>query len=205
MAKNTETQPEIQPEAQEERHPLTQAIPMGDFPEAPASITVNLYHENGSDVRFTVRPGATDKEIQDVIDGLVFGIQYARETYGFSTDRRVLTASTAQTAPAPQPNQPAPPIPMSTPEGVAPGINALFFDAAELRGRWENGKKYWKVCGHPFMQYGVIIWDEVLAEAGFAVDQLDPQQVYNLTGYRAHYMEKTPGSPHKVTRLERIA
>jgi len=65
-----------------------------------------------------------------------------------------------------------------------------------------SGKVYWKAKGGPFKQFGVTVWPEVLAEAGFNADALDVRQAYDLTGFTAHYIEEG-GKATKVTRLER--
>jgi len=77
------------------------------------------------------------------------------------------------------------------------------FDAEELVGSMNKGNTYWKVKGGKFSKYGVTIWPEVLAEAGFNVDALDPAQVYSLDGYEAMYITKEDGKPDKVVKLEK--
>ena len=74
------------------------------------------------------------------------------------------------------------------------------FSAETLVASVNEGKAYWKVQGGPFSKFGVTIWPEVLGEAGFDCDQLDPTQTYNLTGHTATYM-RVDGKPKKVTRL----
>ena len=74
------------------------------------------------------------------------------------------------------------------------------FSAETLVASVNEGKAYWKVQGGPFSKFGVTVWPEVLGEAGFDCDQLDPTQTYNLTGHTATYM-RVDGKPKKVTRL----
>ncbi len=74
------------------------------------------------------------------------------------------------------------------------------FSAETLVANVNEGRAYWKVQGGPFSKFGVTIWPEVLNEAGFDCDQLDPTQTYSLSGHTATYM-KVDGKPKKVTRL----
>lgn len=79
----------------------------------------------------------------------------------------------------------------------------LSFDASLLVGSMANGKTYWKVQGGQFSQFGVTIWPEVLVEAGFFVDDLDPAQTYNLDGYIAHYVLNDKSKPSKIVKLSK--
>ena len=97
----------------------------------------------------------------------------------------------------------------TSPNGAPPAFTApttdtneqLSFKADELVGSTNNGKIYWRVKGTPFTQYGVVIWNEILDEAGFNSEALDPQQTYDLTGYTATYVRNEKGNPKKVVRL----
>lgn len=97
----------------------------------------------------------------------------------------------------------------TSPNGAPPAFTApvtdtneqLSFKADELVGSTNNGKIYWRVKGNPFTQYGVVIWGEILDEAGFNSEALDPQQTYDLTGYTATYVRNEKGNPKKVVRL----
>ena len=74
------------------------------------------------------------------------------------------------------------------------------FSAETLVASVNEGKAYWKVQGGPFSKFGVTVWPEVLGEAGFDCDQLDPTQTYDLAGHTATYL-RVDGKPKKVTRL----
>jgi len=162
--------------------------------ESPISTNIFLVGESGADIQLTVRSGATADEIQNVLDVLVSGLKYANEKYGLKP----------KGAHRSQPAQPAPSAPPPTLEGNAPGITSLSFQADKLVAEIKGNQKYWKIVGAPFGKYGVRIWPEVLGAAGFAVDQLVESE-YTLSGYTAHYCEKGPGKPDKVTSLVKNA
>lgn len=79
--------------------------------------------------------------------------------------------------------------------------DALTFKAENLTKSTEGDKTYYKVKGGKFAQFGVTVWPEVLAEAGFDLDTLGG--VTPLTGYTAHYILNENGNPAKVVGLER--
>lgn len=116
--------------------------------------------------------------------------------------------SRAESAPAPAPlnggSKPTtPPLATGTPPPQA-GQGPLTFSAEKLEATMNAGKTYWKVKGGKFSQYGVTIWPEVLTEAGFNPDALDPSQVYNIAGYSALYELNDKGKPGKVTVLKLV-
>lgn len=112
-------------------------------------------------------------------------------------------------APAPAPtngsSKPAtPPLATGTPPPQAAQGGALTFNAEKLTATVTNGTTYWKVAGGQFSKFGVTIWPEVLQDAGFDPAALDPTQVYNLAGYKAHYALNDKGKAGKVTLLELV-
>lgn len=107
---------------------------------------------------------------------------------------------------APQAGAPAqlPPQAGSVAPPQASG-EGLTFKAEKLVATITDGKTYWKVKGGKFAQYGVTIWPEVIAAAGWDVDALKPTESYNLTGYVASYALNEKGKPSKVTELVKAA
>lgn len=75
--------------------------------------------------------------------------------------------------------------------GAAVVAGSGQFAAVALSATIDKGKTYWKVQGGSFMQYGIMIWSEVLAQTDFA--DADPMQSYDLTGYTAVYAENEDG------------
>jgi len=181
--------------------------------ESSVSINIKLYSPGGADCMLTVRSGATKEEVQNVIDVFVEGAKYANEVYKLhflpefqpvvSVPQSVQTgtASLPQHVPTATAQPEFPPTPSYPPaQGNAPGITSLTFQAEKLVAETKEGNRYWKVVGPPFMKYGVRVWDEVLADAGFALDLMDAD-VYTIPGYTAHYIEREPGKPQKVVKL----
>ncbi len=82
------------------------------------------------------------------------------------------------------------------------GNEDLTFKADKLVGSKSEGKVYWKVKGPRFHKYGVTVWPEVLEETGFNLDELNPDDTYDLTDYTAHYINNDDGNPQKVVKLE---
>ena len=76
------------------------------------------------------------------------------------------------------------------------------FQARELIGNVNEGKAYWKIKGVPFTQHGVTIWPEVLEDAGFNLDELNPMDGPRQISFIAHYIENDNGNPKKVVKLE---
>lgn len=110
-------------------------------------------------------------------------------------------------APQAQPPQAGAQLPPQAGGGAPPqGTGeALTFKAEKLVATITDGKTYWKVKGGKFAQYGVSIWPEVIAAAGWDADALKPTETYNLTGYVAHYALNDKGKPGKVTELVKAA
>lgn len=73
------------------------------------------------------------------------------------------------------------------------------FTAELLAATVDKGKTYWKVQGGVFSKFGVTVWPEVLAAAGFG--DLNPMQTYDLTGYTAVYVLNEEGKAQKVIQL----
>lgn len=72
--------------------------------------------------------------------------------------------------------------------------------AESMAATMNDGKIAWKIKGGRFTKFGVTIYPEALKSAGYAPDDLDPRQVYNLTGKNAVILVKD-GKAKKVTRL----
>jgi len=182
--------------------------------EPPVSATIKLFSANGADIMVTVRSGATAEDACTVLDTLVDMVKYGQKKYHLDTNRNVMRAdepavvaggpsvpAPAASAPAASSPAPAQPAPQPAPQATsAPGITDMTFQTEQLVSEIKEGKRYWKIKGAPFMKYGVRVWDEVLEAAGFVLEQMD-QPVYSLTGYTAHYVEREPGKPLKVTML----
>ena len=218
MAKSTPPVVEPSPESLEEFPDVVQVVdatvPGGfvanhNHRESPVSINVRLNSPGGADCMLTVRSGATEEEVKSVIDVFVAGAKYANEAYKFHFMPEYPQTVNAPTAnqqsvsapPTGQPEFPPTSAPTAPPvQGNAPGITSLSFQTEKLVSETKEGTRYWKVVGPPFMKYGVRVWDEVLSEAGFALDLMnDP--VYSIPGYTAHYVEREPGKPQKVVKL----
>lgn len=75
------------------------------------------------------------------------------------------------------------------------------FTAESLSATMDKGKTYWKVQGGMFSKFGVTVWPEVLAGAGFETEQMNPAKVYDLTGYTAVYVLNEEGKAQKVIQL----
>lgn len=78
--------------------------------------------------------------------------------------------------------------------------DALSFKAETLEKSTKGDKTYYKVKGGKFTKFGVTVWPEVLAEAGFDLDTL--AGVTSMAGYTAHYILNEKGDPAKVIGLE---
>lgn len=72
-----------------------------------------------------------------------------------------------------------------------------------LAGSIKNGKVFWKIKGGRWEKWGVTVYPEILAAAGFDVEGLDASKEYSLNGFTAYFLAKADGTPIKVTRLER--
>jgi len=103
------------------------------------------------------------------------------------------TGKTNGTSPngAPPPTTPA--------QVVADTAETETFAASSLVCSINDGKTYYKVQGGPFTKFGVTVWPETIATV-LDLDQLDPTQTYDLTGYTATYL-RVDGKPKKVTAL----
>lgn len=88
-------------------------------------------------------------------------------------------------------------------EGQPVGGSAMTnsFAADTLTATVDDGKAYWKIRGGQFMKFGVAIYPEVLAAAGFDVDALNPLKPVDLVGWTAVYAVKENGKAQKVIRL----
>lgn len=173
--------------------------------EAPGSINLRMVDpETGATPQYTYRfhspklANAAWPEIKRDLAamGLISEEQYQEQ-------RR---AQRAEAAPAPAGPAAPPPAAGGTLPPVAGGQPAgdLTFEAKTLEGERKKGKNYWKVKGGKFSRHGVTIWEEVLTAAGFVFEALNPDEVYSLAGYVAHYeLDPESGNPKKVTHLEK--
>lgn len=90
--------------------------------------------------------------------------------------------------------------PTAPPQVAANAANGSeSFPCKVLSATVDSGKAFWKIKGGRFEKFGVTVYPEVLAAAGFAT--LDPLKQYDLTGYTATYALKEDGKPAKVTAL----
>ncbi len=91
-------------------------------------------------------------------------------------------------------------VPPTTPaQVVADTAETETFAAEKLVCSVNDGKTYYKIQGGPFTKWGVTVWPETIATV-LDLDQLDPTQTYDLTGYTATYL-RVDGKPKKVTAL----
>ncbi|OGC90209.1 MAG: hypothetical protein A2W25_15505 [candidate division Zixibacteria bacterium RBG_16_53_22] len=75
------------------------------------------------------------------------------------------------------------------------------FKAQSLVATMNEGKTYWKIKGGRYGKFGVTIWGETLAEAGFDVAQLDASKVYDVSAFTAHVWKNEEGKPTKIFKL----
>lgn len=104
---------------------------------------------------------------------------------------------------------------MVTEHGYSPangGSHETAADATDTTGQFaaetmtatvDDGKVYWKVKGGVYRKFGIIVWPEVLEDAGFVVDELNPLKQIDLVGWTAVFSVKENGQPHKVIKLSR--
>lgn len=75
------------------------------------------------------------------------------------------------------------------------------FTAESLSATVDKGKTYWKVQGGMFTKFGVTVWPETLAAAGFDPENMNPTKVYDIPGYTAVYVLNEEGKAQKVIQL----
>ncbi len=166
---------------------------MTEMTEAPASLNFRGITKNGWKVQFTLRD--TDEAVLLVRFGKL--IIKLEENYQVVPEGKQPAGNGSQNTPVPLP---VPPTGVST--DTDPNA-AYTFPAERLVGKLEGGKSYWKVQGGKFSKFGVNIWPEILFAAGFK--DLDPAQIYDLTGYTAYYTLKDNGKEDKVVNLSKEA
>jgi len=94
------------------------------------------------------------------------------------------------------------PIHSPKPTGHAVAEQTFTFTADALVCTMnEEGKKYFKVKGEPFTQYGVTVWHEVLSASGIDDEKQYPGQTHDIAGWTAEYTKKEDGKNGKVVRL----
>lgn len=74
------------------------------------------------------------------------------------------------------------------------------FPAEQMTAMVNDGKVYWKVRGGKFQKFGVNIWPEVLEQAGFDPDEMNPVKSIDLSGYTAQYLVEE-GKAKKIVKL----
>lgn len=171
---------------------LESSLSRQPLPEAPTSATVKVV-DPASQMEWllTFRFHTEDQLIESV--ARISGKLPALGVVGFDAyvDSRRAERAESKTLPAPTGVTPTKPQLPS---------DALTFKAENLVKSTEGDKTYYKVKGGKFAQYGVTIWPEALAEAGFDLDTLTG--VTPLTGYTAHYVLNDKGNPAKVVGLQ---
>ena len=157
--------------------------------EAPSSLNFTAHTSTGWRVQITLR----DESESNLLERFGLFVEAISER-GMSPNGASPTTTAPSTVGDAPPKAPA--------EVTASETQSQdTFQAEQLVGSINDGKVYWKVQGGPFVKFGVTIWPEVLADAGFDVDQLDPTQTYSLEGYKATYL-KEGTKPKKVTTLQ---
>lgn len=155
--------------------------------EAPSSINFKGTSSLGWEIMVTLRDESEADLLQRfrLFAGILLenGIEPTGKT----------TAPPAVTAPngAPPPATPA--------EVVADTAETDTFAAEKLVCNVNDGKTYYKIQGGNYKKWGVTVWNEVIGTI-FDLDQLDPTQTYDLTGYTATFL-KVDNQPKKVTAL----
>jgi len=154
--------------------------------EAPSSINFKGKTSKGWEVMFTLRDENEAELLQRfrVFAGIL--LENGIEPTGKTTALPAVTA----------PNG----VPPTTPaQVVAAESETETFAAEKLVCSVMDGKTYMKVQGGIWKKWGVSVWPETVAHI-FDVDQLDPTQTYDLTGYQATLL-KVDGKPRKITAL----
>lgn len=158
------------------------------LPEAPASATVKVV-DPASQMEWllTFRFHTEDQLIESV--ARISGKLPALGVVGFDAyvDSRRAERAENKALPAPQARTQLP-------------ADALSFKAETLEKSTKGDKTYYKVKGGKFTKFGVTVWPEVLADAGFDLDTL--AGVTSMVGYTAHYILNEKGDPAKVIGLE---
>jgi hypothetical protein len=90
-----------------------------------------------------------------------------------------------------------------TPISDSQPATPLTFEADKLSVTVSEGKKYVKVKGGKFQQFGVSVWPEVLKAAGIDWDKLDPMKGEYQIDMIALYALNEKGKPSKVTQLSK--
>ena len=166
---------------------MKQTETLSSMSEAPASINFRVTTAKGYDLMVTLRSDVSEVDLLERFKNFV-GVL---EDHGATAVGRT-TAPPAVTAPNG--------VPPTTPaQVVATESETETFAASSLVCSINDGKTYFKIQGGPFTKFGVTVWSEVIGTI-FDLDQLDPTQTYDLTGYTATYL-RVDGKPKKVTAL----
>ena len=156
---------------------------MTQHTEAPSSINFKGKTSKGWEIMVTLRDESEVDLLQRfrLFAGILLenGIEPTGKTNGTSPNG------------APPPTTPA--------QVVADTAETDTFAAEKLVCSVNDGKTYYKIQGGPFTKWGVTVWPETVAHI-FDLDQLDPTQTYDLTGYTCTYI-RVDGKPKKVTAL----
>lgn len=164
-----------------------------DAPEVVVRATAKVFDKNGLEWLFTISEGVTGEVYKDFLGVL----KYASEDLlasGFAPvggspnvpQKQQPAAAKNASRPA-SPNTPKPATRNPQPNAPAQQGGQNSFAAEFLVANQMNGKVYWSVQGGQFKRHGLRVWPEVLTEAGFDVDSLDPNEAYDMSGYTAVY------------------
>tara|TARA_R110000787_G_scaffold150717_5_gene264650 strand:- start:155 stop:640 length:486 start_codon:yes stop_codon:yes gene_type:complete len=154
--------------------------------EAPSSINFKGKTSVGWEVMFTLRD-----------DSEAMLLERFRILAGILLENGI--EPTGKTASPPTFSAPNGAPPTTPAQVVATESETETFAASSLVCSINDGTTYYKVQGGPFIKFGVTVWSEVIGTI-FDLDQLDPTQTYDLTGYTATYL-RVDGKPKKVTAL----
>lgn len=169
-------------------------------PEAIYSFSTNALTRNGVSATWTVR-AAVGEKCETFVKRVDYLLSIA-DKYGWLAPQKP-TMSEPQTAPTHAQTAPAnvPPPAQPQPQQASGNGSGQSFPAKTLTATVADGKTFWKIKGGMWEKWGITVYPEVLAEAGFG--ELNPLQTYDLTNWTAHYSLKEDGKPQKVTRLTR--
>jgi hypothetical protein len=163
---------------------------MTQHTEAPSSINFKGKTSVGWEVMFTLR----DESEAHLLERFRMFAGILLENGIEPTGKTTATNGAPPTFTAPNGAPPTTPA-----QVVADTAETETFAAEKLVCSVNDGKTYYKVQGGPFTKFGVTVWPETIAHI-LDLDQLDPTQTYDLTGYTCTYL-RVDNKPKKVTAL----
>lgn len=172
----------------------------GHLPEAGFSATVKLVNpKTGFEWLVTTRA----EQAKDGWPRLALIEEMATKAGYLSMDAYIdqRKAERSESAAQPAANGNPPPMKAASQPAKQQSAETFTFQGETLEATVNKGKAYWKAKGGKFAKFGVTIWPEVLAAAGF--DELDPMEVYNIGNRVVRYTLKEDGKPDKVVGLDR--